>query len=53
MMVYLEKIDPPMPIVPLTAEDRLKLRREEQASDDIWVKNFIDDLAGVIRDLKH
>jgi hypothetical protein len=53
MMVHMEKTDPPAPIVPLTAEDRLRLRREVQASDDIWVKNFIDGLAGVIRDFKH
>jgi hypothetical protein len=52
MTVFIEKIEPPPPpLVPLTAEEQLKLQFEV-ASDDLWVKNLIDGLAGVIRDLK-
>lgn len=52
MMIFMEKIEPP-PLVPLTDEERLPLRLEAVESDDQWVKNFIDRLAGVIRDVKH
>jgi hypothetical protein len=51
MMVYQEKIAPP--IVPLTDAEEMKLIRESVADEDRWVKNFIDRLAGVIRDVKH
>ena len=52
MMVFMEKIDPPPPLVQPTDEEQLKLKFEELASDDLWVKNLIDGLAGVIRDMK-
>jgi hypothetical protein len=50
MMVFMEKIAPPPPLVPLTDEEQLKLKFEALASDDLWVKNLIDGLAGAIRD---
>jgi hypothetical protein len=51
MMIYQEKIAPPL--VPLTDEEQIKLIRESIADEDRWVKNFIDRLAGVIREVKH
>jgi hypothetical protein len=51
--VYIEKIDPPPPLSPLSGEEQLALKLEELASDDRWVKNIIAALAGVIRDVKH
>lgn len=51
MMVYQEKIAPPL--APLTDEEQMKLRIESRDSEDRWVKNFIDRLAGVVRDMKH
>ena len=52
MMIFKEKIEPP-PLVPLTDEERLNLKLEELASDDLWVRNIIEAMAGVIRDMKH
>jgi hypothetical protein len=49
MMIYQEKIPPP---VPLTDDERWKLKMEAIASDDLWVRNFIHRLAGVVRDKK-
>jgi hypothetical protein len=51
MMIYYEKIA--QPLAPLTNEEQKKLRLEAIESEDLWVKNFIDRLAGVVRDLKH
>jgi hypothetical protein len=51
MIVYQEKIAPPL--VPLTNEEQMKLIAESMANEDRWVKNFIERLAGVIRDAKH
>jgi hypothetical protein len=51
MMVYQEKIAPPL--APLTHEEEMKLRTESIASEDRWVRNFIDRLAGVTPDVKH
>jgi hypothetical protein len=50
MMVYQEKIAPP--VAPMT-EEQMKLIRESMADEDRWVKNFIDRLSGVFRDVKH
>jgi len=50
-MIYQEKIAPPL--APLTEEERWKLELEAIASDDLWVKSFIQRLAGVVRDIKH
>ena len=51
MMTYQEKIAPPL--APLNDNEQRKLRMEAAASEDRWVENFINRLAGVIRDLKH
>jgi hypothetical protein len=51
MMIYYEKIAPPL--APLTEDEQTRLRLEAIESEDRWVKNFIDRLAGVVRDLKH
>jgi hypothetical protein len=39
--------------IPLTDDEQMKLITEAVASEDHWVKDFIDRLAGVVRDLKH
>jgi hypothetical protein len=51
MMVYQEKIEPLLE--PATEKEQLKLIAESLASEDRWVKNLIDGLAGVLRDVKH
>jgi hypothetical protein len=48
MMVYSEKIPPPLPL--LTDEERNKLRLEAVERENLWVKNFIGHLAGIARD---
>jgi len=50
MMIYQEKIAPPL--VPLTEDERWKLKIEAIASDELWVRSFIQRLAGVVRDTK-
>lgn len=52
MMVLSEQIDPPPPL-PVTHEERLKARIEALASDDLWVRNLIDGLAGDLREVKN
>lgn len=59
-MMFIERDDPPAPLSPslplpppLTDDDPLKLKSEPLASDDRWVENIIDGLAGVLRDVKH
>jgi hypothetical protein len=51
MMIYQEKIAPPF--APLTHEEEMKLILESILSEDRWVRNFIDRLAGVTPDVKH
>lgn len=51
MMVYQEKIAPPL--APLNSDEQRKLQMEMAASEDRWVEEFINRLAGVIRDMKH
>jgi len=51
MMVYQEKIAPPL--APLSDDEQWKLKMTAIASEDLWVKNFIERLAGAVRDLKH
>jgi hypothetical protein len=51
MMIYQEKIEPPAN--PPSDEEQVKLISESIASDDRWVKNLIDGLAGILRDVKH
>jgi hypothetical protein len=50
MMIDYEKIAPPL--APLTGEEETRLRLEAIKSEDRWVENFIDRLAGVVRGLK-
>ncbi len=51
MMIYQEKIAPPLPA--LTDDEQMKIIRKSIADEDRWVKSFIDQLAGIVRDLKH
>jgi hypothetical protein len=51
MIIYHEKIAPPL--APLNDDEQEKVRMKAIASEDRWVENFIDRLAGVIRDIKH
>jgi hypothetical protein len=51
MMVYQEKIAPPL--APLTDEEQWNLKLAAIASEDLWVRNFIERLAGVVRNMKH
>jgi hypothetical protein len=53
MMIYTEKIDAPPPLVPLTDAEQWQLKMDAIASEDLWVKDFIARLAGVVRDIKH
>jgi hypothetical protein len=46
MMVYQEKIAPPL--APLTDDEQMKLRLEAIETEDRWVIDFIDRLAGVV-----
>jgi hypothetical protein len=50
MMVYQEKIPPPPDSTP--DEEQMKVIAESLANDDRWVKNLIDGLAGILRDVK-
>ena len=52
MMIFMEKISPSPPVALLTDEE-LRLKAEITEADDHWVKDFIDHLGGVVRDLKH
>ena len=52
MMVFMEQIEPPPPLVSPTVDEQLQLRLEAIAEEDRWVKNFIDRLAGVIQELE-
>jgi hypothetical protein len=49
-MVYQENIAPPAPL-PLTDEERTKLKLKVTVDEDRWIKNFIDRLAGVVREI--
>jgi hypothetical protein len=51
MVVYQEKIAPPPALAP--DEEQVKLIAESLARDDRWVKNLIDGLAGILREVKH
>ena len=52
MMIFTEKIERPPPL-PLTNEEQIKLIAESLASDDRWIRNLIDGLAGILRAVKH
>ena len=51
-MIFMEKIAPPLPI-PVTDEEELKVIAESIERENRWVKDFIDRLAGVVRDMKY
>ena len=51
MMTCQQKTAPPL--VPLNDDEQWKLRMEAAASEDRWVEDFINRLAGVVRDMKH
>ncbi len=57
MIMFTETIAPSPPLVPLTDDEQMKLAADlaiaNLAQEDRWVKDFIDRLAGVIRDMKH
>jgi hypothetical protein len=52
MMIFTEKIAPP-PAMPVTDEEQLQAIADAIENEDRWVKDFIDRLAGVVRDMKH
>jgi hypothetical protein len=52
MIIFMERIEPPPP-VPVSDAESVKLRMEAIAKEDRWVKNLIDRLAGVVRNVKH
>jgi hypothetical protein len=51
MMVFMEKIDPP----PRAGLDENEVRKlaEILVPEDRWVKNLIEGLARILRDVKH
>jgi hypothetical protein len=51
MMIFIEQIDPPPP--PPTSTERSRAKVEALESEDRWVKNLIDGLAGVLREVRH
>jgi hypothetical protein len=51
-MIYPENIDQPPPLARLTDAGQRQLEIDAIASEDLWVQDFIDRLAGVVRDLK-
>ncbi len=50
MMIYQESIAPPL--APLSDGEQRKLRMAAAASEDLWVEDFINRLAGFVRDMK-
>jgi hypothetical protein len=52
MMIFMESIEPP-PSVSLTDEEQLKVLLDAITNEDSWINDFIDRLAGVVRDMKH
>jgi hypothetical protein len=51
MIIYQEKIAPPL--APLNRDEQKKLQIDKAASEDRWVEDFINRLAGVVRDIRH
>ena len=52
MTLSTEKIAPP-PSIAVTDEQAARKLAVHLAQDDRWVKNLIDGLAGILRDVKH
>jgi hypothetical protein len=51
MIVFAEKIGSP-PAIALTDEEVTRKLAHELVQDGRWVKNIIDGLAGILRDVK-
>jgi len=51
MIVFTEKIAP-LPPKPVTDDETVRKLAENLVQDDRWVKNLIDGLAGILRDVK-
>ncbi len=51
-MITMDKADP-RPIEPAAEDEQSKLWQDRIEEEDRWVKDFIDRLAGVIRDMEH
>jgi hypothetical protein len=49
MMILMEKIELPPPLVHVADEETIGKLAERLVDEDRWVKNFIDGLAGVLR----
>jgi hypothetical protein len=52
MIMFTETIAPPPPLAPLTHDEEMKLIAD-LIQEDRWVKDFIERLAGIIREMKH
>ncbi len=56
MILFTQKIDPPPPIIAVVLDEEARRKRklaDALVQEDLWVKNLIDGLAGVLRDQKH
>ena len=51
MIVFTEKIAPPPPF-PAGDEEAARKLAKNLVDEDRWVKNLIDGLAGILRDVK-
>jgi hypothetical protein len=49
MMIFMEKIEPPPPIVPVADEELIAQLAERLEREDRWIRNFVDGLAGILR----
>jgi hypothetical protein len=53
MIAFTEKVEPSRPARALSDEEAMGKLAEQLVQDDHWVKNLIDGLAGILRDVKH
>ena len=53
MTFFTEEIITPPPIAVVLDKETIRKRADDLAQEDRWVKNLIDGLAGVLRDVKH
>jgi hypothetical protein len=49
MMIFMENIEPPPPLVQVPDDEIISKMAERLAQEDRWVKNLIDGLAGILR----
>ena len=52
MIMFTETIAPPPPLAPLTDDEQMRLI-VNPAQEDRWVKDLIERLTAVIREIKH